>query len=419
MSTLEMASSGSPISGLRLRVAEALWRAAMAVLALMPVGMAIAHRSSPVFLALGAACSLGAIAAEGRLPSLRRDATSALLSPLGLGALAFLGWSLVSIGWSEFKGVSLRAFGEFWLSVAAALVLGLTLARRISRPAFWLLAGGFVAACLMILIELGTGLAFRRELGVEYGPFIFNRSVLTLLVLTPPLAAWFLGHVRQGRARSTGLALLLAITVFQSESDAAALGLAAACIGGLAAWFAPRLTGGVMAAVLAAALIAAPYIGPISDRLIPDEIHETISQSHSRERVELWTSFGAAVQEQPLLGAGFGMSPRLGETPVAQAVPEGERRMLAIGHPHNAALQIWVELGAVGVALALVVILLLLCAAARQPRLFRSASLALIAGAATVALVGHGAWQGWWAASLGAAVTWMLAANRTRLETKP
>ena len=92
--------------------------------------------------------------------------------------------------------------------------------------------------------------------------------------------------------------------------------------------------------------------------------------------------------------------------------------MLAIGHPHNAPLQIWVELGAVGAALALAVLLLLLREVARQPLPAASASLSLIGGVAAVALVGHGAWQGWWAAAIGGAILWMLASRRTP-ETKP
>jgi O-antigen ligase len=93
--------------------------------------------------------------------------------------------------------------------------------------------------------------------------------------------------------------------------------------------------------------------------------------------------------------------------------------MLAIGHPHSTPLQIWVELGAVGAAIALVVLLLVLRNIRRQSHLIRSLSLSLFAGATAAAMVGHGAWQGWWAASLGAAVVWMLALRKTRLETMP
>jgi len=228
MSTLEMAPAGSAITGHRLRLAEGLWRAAIVALALMPVGMAIAHRSSPVFLAASALFSLGAVAVEGRLRQVSRQGVSALASPLGAAVLAFFAWGLASVGWSEFKAVSLMAFGEFWLPVAAAFVLSQTLASRMTRVGFWLLAGGFVLACVMMVFELRTGLSLRHALGRRSHTFIFNRPVLTLLVLAPPLVAWFLGHVRHGWLPAAALVAVLCGTALASDSGAAVLGLAVA-----------------------------------------------------------------------------------------------------------------------------------------------------------------------------------------------
>jgi hypothetical protein len=38
--------------------------------------------------------------------------------------------------------------------------------------------------------------------------------------------------------------------------------------------------------------------------------------------------------------------------------------------------------------------------------------LGLMAGVAAVSLVGHGAWQGWWPAAIGAAVVWFRFARQ-------
>jgi O-antigen ligase len=419
MSTLEIASAERPISDLRLRLAEALWRAAMAALAIMPVGMTIAHRSSPFFLALSAFLALAAMTAEGRLRRFLSEASAALMSPLGLAALSFLCWTCASTLWSEFKGTSLRALGEFWLPVASAFIVGIALPRRMTRLAFWLLAGSFAVACIMIMIELRTGLALRQALGRRSNTYIFNRPILTLLVLMPPLMAWLLVHARHGFACGLALMALLASAAFHSDSGAGDLGLIVVGLAFGFAWFAPRLIGGGMMAAFAAVMISAPFIGSISDRLIPATIHERLAEDHSRERVDIWVSFGAAVRERPALGSGFGVSPRMGEASVAGQVPAEQRQMLAVGHPHNAPLQVWAELGAVGALLALAVAALVMRAIARQPHIIQSASLALAAGATAVALVGHGAWQGWWAASLGAAVIWMLSLREARPEKMP
>ena len=68
-------------------------------------------------------------------------------------------------------------------------------------------------------------------------------------------------------------------------------------------------------------LALAPVLGALGDRLIPASVHKDLSSSHSRDRIDIWTSFGAAIREQPILGGGFGASPRMAETPVAAAVP--------------------------------------------------------------------------------------------------
>lgn len=419
MNTLPLASAGRPVSDLRLRLAEALWRAGMTALAVMPFAMAIAHRSTPLFLALSALFCLGAVAAEGGLRQLGRDAASALASPLGLAVTAFLAWSVTSIAWSPFKDLSVTALGELWIPIACGFVLSLVLPERMTSGAFRLLAVSVVAACLLILVDLTTGLAARQALGMRANTFIFNRPTLTLLVLLPPLLTWLVTSGRRGWAWAVGVALAFLATLAHSDSGAALLGLLVmAPVLGLA-WLRPRVAGWLAAAACVLAIASAPFLGTISESLISPAMHEHMTEHHTRERVDVWRSFGAAVRVKPVVGSGFGVSPRMRQTPVARRVPRDLRRMLAIGHPHSTPLQVWIELGAVGAFLALVVLLLLLRNLGRQPHMIRSLSLALFAGAASVALVGHGAWQGWWAASLGAAVVWMLACKKIRLEIEP
>ncbi|PVE25606.1 polymerase [Microvirga sp. KLBC 81] len=413
-----MAFIDVPMTSQRLRVAERFWRAAMVSLAITPLGMSIAHRSSPVYVVLSAVLCLVATSLEGRIRPFLRRLSAALTSPLGLAVLAFVGWTLMSVGWSEFGSVSLRAFGEFWLPIAAALILALTLPKYLTRQMFWILAGTFLLSGIIIVAELGTGLVLRKAIGVRADPFIFNRPVLTLLMLALPLTAWILDDLRRGAVWGLALLLFLTAVVMQSESDAAVLGLAIICLTFPMAWFVPRVTFVLVAFAVLVAFCVSPLVGPIAAQLIPPAMHEKMASSHSKERVELWQSFGYVVREKPILGSGFGISPRMAETTIAQKVPVEHQRMLNIGHPHNAALQIWVELGAIGAAIAVFIAFLTLRAVWRLPHLTRCASMALIAGAGPVALVGHGAWQGWWAASLGAAIIWMQAASRFQTETK-
>jgi O-antigen ligase len=233
--------------------------------------------------------------------------------------------------------------------------------------------------------------------------------MLTLMILLPGLAAFLFRQSRLGSACAIGLAVLVAIGVARSESGAALLGLCAAIATFAMAYLAPRLVALAAAVAFAAVMVVAPFLGTMGDNLIPNAVHERLADDHSRDRIDIWLSFGDAIRQDPVLGGGFGVSPVMDETSVADRVPPEHRKLLGVGHPHNAAIQVWAELGIVGVVLTLMIVLQSLRAIVRQERLVAAASLALIAGATAVALVGHGAWQGWWAASLGAAIVWLLA----------
>jgi exopolysaccharide production protein ExoQ len=402
--------------GTRPEISVALWRAAIVTLAIMPIGMAIAHRSSPVFVGLAAALAVLAVASEGRFAEFAGKTRRILSTSLGMTTLAFLAWTAVSIGWSEFPLTSLRAWGEFWLSFAFAFVVAIALPGRLTRHAFWLLALTCALAALLMLVEMHSGMAWRRAMHVRSYAFIFNRPMLTLAMLLPAVAAFLMGRGRFGVLAAIGLAAFVAVAVGRSESGAALVGLSTAVTVFILGRLAPRLVTRVAAVAFIAVLGLAPFLGAIGEHLIPETVHQRLAEDHTRERIGVWLSFGDAIRQDPVLGGGFGVSPVMDRTSVAGKVPPEHRELLAVGHPHNAAIQIWAELGIVGVVLTLMIILQVLRIIARQQRIVAATSLALMAGATAVALVGHGAWQGWWAASLGAAIVWLLALRRTELE---
>jgi O-antigen ligase len=78
--------------------------------------------------------------------------------------------------------------------------------------------------------------------------------------------------------------------------------------------------------------------------------------------------------------------------------------MLGVGHPHDAFLQIWSELGIVGAGLAAAAVIAMMRGLASVPPARLAPRLAAIAAAAAIGLVGHGAWQGWWIAVIGATI---------------
>lgn len=400
------AAEASPEGGSPFRAVS------VALLAALPAIAVFSSRSGPLMISLAAAAALAASAGEGRLRDDLRRLIGALASPLGLSALAFLAWAALSIGWSPFPRFSLRAFGEFVLPIAAAAILCAILPGRLPRFSVWAMWAGVALAAVLILVELATGLGLRTALGLDAVTYIFNRPVLTACVLAIPLAVL----LAQGGNRWAGIALLALVTVAvaRSESGAAVLALGVAALVYLAARVLPRLSLILAAVSIAVVMLGAPFLGGLADRVLPGQVHASLESTSSRARVEIWKVFGAAALQRPLIGSGFGTSPRAHLTPAGQAVTAPNAGLLAVGHPHNAPLQIWTELGLMGVCLGLAVMGLTLKSVAAHGVRERAPILALYAAILAVSLVGHGAWQGWWPAAIGVAAALFIHAGAAK-----
>jgi O-antigen ligase len=382
------------------------------LLVALPLAMWVANRSAPLVLALSAlAFAAACILAEGwRAPAQRL--LGLLRRPLGLALGAFLLWSLVTLAWSHRPSSGFAAWGELALPLACGAVIAASGLFRPGPAMSRALAVSIVVAVVLMLAELATSLSVRvmLDIGKQQG-FIFNRPILTCLMLSAAAVA----VLRAGtRRRDALLAALVVLAVgwacFRSESGAAALGFILMTLVWVAARLLPRLTLWSVMAGFAATMALAPMMGRFGDVALPPALHERLANSHSRDRVDIWLSFGEAAMARPLLGAGFGTTPTLDRHPVALAVSEPHRPLLAVGHPHNAPLQAWVETGAIGAGLLAFAGLAFLSRLRRLRAQDLAPRLALFSAAFGIASVAHGAWQGWWIAALTVAALWLLAA---------
>jgi O-antigen ligase len=67
-------------------------------------------------------------------------------------------------------------------------------------------------------------------------------------------------------------------------------------------------------------------------------------------------------------------------------------------HPHNGALQLWLELGVIGALIGAALMLALGVAASRSAA--PAAGAGMLASAAVTGMLSFGLWQAWWVASL-------------------
>lgn len=374
------------------------WVLAVVLLLFVPVGVLAKQAMATLFIAL-AILLLGAVWLERR-----RIAWPEM--PVLIAFAALVGLSLLG-AW--FGGNDLHLSGMLRkLGLLALLLLCVSAAQEIraglsTRPLVLCLSAGILLGAVFFSIELNFDAPLYRFFSgkgwdVDVAPSRFNRGSTALVLLSWPAAAglWLAGR----RAVALVLVLLGLAAVLIGESASAALSaIVAVLILPLAV-----LHGGVASRlvllVAVPLMIAAPWLLGNLLVWIPDYV--AVFPPSFADRLEIWHSASSAALEQPLIGLGLGAMRSL-------EVPEAVRATYSFfkhgtTHPHNAAIQIWLELGLGGILAASVLIWRLVVASDRLPRPCRAAAISALCCGLVIAAVSYGMWQETWLGIIGLTV---------------
>jgi exopolysaccharide production protein ExoQ len=259
----------------------------------------------------------------------------------------------------------------------------------------------------VIYADLSAGMVLRRVTGGRDLIFAYNRGLVTLTLLIWPVFALALA------ARKLWLVppmlLVLPLAVFNGESGTAVLALLAGLGIFPVAFFLPRFTRWLGMTGMLAILAVQPWFGSLMQMVLSKGFHERFKSAHSGDRVDIWLSFESAARAKWLFGNGFGASQNLQNSPVTAMIPPERVTLLGSSHPHNAFLQLWVEMGLAGAAIASLLIVLGFALIGRMRPGLQPFALTWVAVTAMVALISHGAWQAWWWAAIAATAAGFVA----------
>lgn len=345
---------------------------------------------------LGWAGALGfapAVALAGLLtvPSLRvRVADRTLL----LALFTALVWACASVFWSPWRAPDLE--GQTGLKLVFMLALygsAVSAARAVSEAGLNGLLKLLVAAVgllsAVLLVEALTDAAgykallgaFGQTVRPDYAVKNVAQGLYVLTLLAPPVLVAARGRVRRGLG-----ALALAGILFPAWRfgyDAPVLAAAVAAAVALLVWrfpvAGPRVLGGLAAGAFLAAplLVSSAFALGLDARLAP-----YLSESWM-QRLGYWRKAVDWIWARPLPGWGLDAS---------RAFGPGIRL-----HPHDAALQIWMELGLIGAVAAAIVWAAIFTGLSRPARSPAAAASAAAAAAYLVfGAVSFGVWQEWW-----------------------
>lgn len=383
----------------------------IALLIALPVSVVSSKGLAPAFIlaVLGALLSLDITGVRNLIASHRSRLA------VGCALLAFVGYGMLSAFWSVDPARSLRVA----LTLGAVLLGGVVLLAAIrhadSRARYLLRQAcliGFGVTLALLVFEYATGATLNRI--VRFGSV--NRDlVLADMNFIKPAASLlgvFLFPVA-AIALSTGRRLMALAVVLASFASIIFVSVSSAAIAAAAGLFAVFLyllfrRGALRIAAFFVCLVAV-LMPVIPNQLPPLQTHYTYDNpfpNSAMHRFRTWQFAAERIAEKPVLGWGLDSSRHVPggniEVKVYVTEPDGSHiqfvEQLMPLHPHNWFLQIWLELGAVGMAMLAAVLVLLLQWIGSVGR--SRAQTALLFGQA-VAIIGtaslsFGAWQNWW-----------------------
>lgn len=366
---------------------------------LLPPVALFAPAGLVILALLAAAAMVGARGVRGALPRL---VTRRLVTVLGVLAL----WMFIAGLWAPNPSDSF----SLWLRIFVIFVGGLALLagsgamagedRRHLSTAI-VVAGVIYLALVAFELASGQALTDLFQGGLYGEPLNRGAAVLALFAWPFALAAYQrFGLVAGFAALAATLAALFLLTM-ETAMLAGIIGVAVAAV----VWLAPRpalLAIGVLAALFTLAaplfpdLLGDPlrFYDPVAPDLPTTVIH----------RFLIWQFVAERIGEAPLFGWGLD---------AARSLPGGDQTYFSAQavalplHPHNGALQVWVELGLPGAALgvALIGATLISLWRANLSRAATAGGAALFSAYYVLGALSFGVWQNWWLA-----LPWIIAA---------
>ncbi len=331
-----------------------------------------------------------------------------VLGPVALGALSAL--------WSADPAQALERAAKAGVALATGAMLipavRQTASQTLARLG-WILPAGVGLAAAGVAADLALGLPVHRAIAgvapdAAFDPFHVNRSVVVcVLLLFPALGiGWACALRRPVKILLCGgvflcCAGLLVLCESQSAQLAFCCGVLMFCffavvrhrVGQIALW--ALIAAFVCAAPFAAKIAFAPLAAAIESR-------ESLRELSAPQRLEIWDFVARRALERP--ATGFGIDATRDMTfDTAQIYHKGN----TVLHPHDFALQIWIEFGAIGVACALLFFAGIVRALGALPEGAGRFAFAGFATSLSVAATGYGMWQGWWLGTLLTQCAWI------------
>ncbi len=353
-----------------------------------------------------------------------KDLVLRVKNPVGLCAVSFAAWCFLSTLWAPDMGKAfLDAARYLILIVAGLLVYGGVQHETASRKQIFFKAfyGGFLFYAVFFLVEIYifpiatklyiNGAYFSKTLfikGFVNFCFLFWPFLLILLQKNSKIASWKVILIPS---------FILMAVLLKTGPHAALFGILLGTMGALSINRFPKAPY-VAAFLFTLFSLSTPWLFTkiVNQKTLGDNFHY-IAGSY-QHRLLMWERLGEETLKNPLIGQGFEASTTFPKGDIVRIIVKkpifdfSSRQVTSIiandgidnifsTHPHNGIVQIWVDMGFIGIILILSVLWAVTHAITRiQSPLERSCLFGFLLFYEVIHLVGFGLWQKWIGASI-------------------
>jgi len=335
---------------------------------------------------------------------------------------AIIIWAIISSTWAIDFTQSITTAARLMLAVIMLIVLlnaasniGTNEKKMLYR---WLSRGGILAIVITLFsiayIYLDTTWMQGKEMA-DHELNTLNRSASILALFAWPWALSIGRHY--GPIWAIIFIVTLAVTIYLLPPVTPLLALLIGTCAFAVAWVAPFCAKALIVIAITLSVGIIPFLNTFLPFIAGSLDRDMLGSISLLHRFVIWEFAAGHILERPLVGWGLD---------AARAFPSGDTNMLifestSVGsiigqrlplHPHNAFIQIWLELGFIGVFLfcSLLASAIRAIPQSRPKTIDAAICVAVLATAITIAQLGYGFWQGWWLSALGLATITTTAA---------
>jgi O-antigen ligase len=314
---------------------------------------------------------------------------------------------------------ALKLFGNFAIG-ALFLSAAVQLSDENRTQVAHLFVMGWLGGLLTIVIEvLFKGPIFNALLGINYnlypnGPFWLNVGVTVLIVAYWP-ASQILRQLWGVGAALLAFFVLLTVTYLIGFNS----GVIALCIGALTVAIV-RAFGRTAIMVLILIFVVLGFAAPPIMRSFGSPVEAAMKYpdipAAARHRIAIWAFAAQRIDDHPILGWGMNASKMMpGGKDLLVLSPELELGETLPLHPHNALLQVWLELGIAGFGFYCLIVAGTMLRAARSS--LAPFAIGQTTAILTIANLSYGSWQAWWIAAIWFSIAMMAVVPRIQSPT--